>query len=157
MTSTVSSPNFVCFHSKHFDQEICSTDLDGFEDDKLQILLLEAAKVAADCQASYEWSKSSLPNEWPDEDWPRRVRRKASLVGSFVKAVNSEIKSRRHKRQLEALELKAERFIRMRYIKAALRERFGYDITREVLARAEEIAESNKPRLTFASELEGAQ
>lgn len=148
MTVTTSSPDFVVFHSKHLDTDVCSTDLAKFDDEQLQTLFLEASKVASECLAGYEWSKSSLPNEWPDEDWPRRVRKKASLVGRFAKLVTLEIKSRRQKRHLDALELKAEakaaRLIKMRYIKAALKERFGPEVTREVLARAGEIAESKK-------------
>lgn len=147
MTDIGPTSDFVVFRSKHLDQDICSTDLAVLEEEQLQILFLEASKVASECHAGYEWSKSSLPNEWPDEDWPRRVRKKASLVGRFAKLVTLEIKSRRQKRHLEALELKAEakaaRLIRMRYIKAALKERFGYKIAREVLERAAEIAESN--------------
>ena len=172
MTATFDSHSFVVFYSKHLDQEICSSDLASYEEEKLQILLLEATKVASECLAGYEWSKSSLPNQWPDEDWPRRVRKKANLVRSFAKAVNSEIKGRRQKSHLEALQLKAEalqlkaeakaarltdaesdRYIRMRYIRAALKERFGNEITREVLARAADIAANNKPRLKIASEL----
>lgn len=148
MTVTTSSPDFVVFHSKHLGTDVCSTDLAEFEEEQLQTLFLEASKVASECLAGYEWSKSSLPNEWPDEDWPRRVRKKASLVGRFAKLVTLEIKSRRHKRHLDALELKAEakaaRLTKMRYIKAALKERFGPEVTREVLARAGEIAESKK-------------
>lgn len=148
MTATTSSPDFVVFHSKHLDTDVCSTDLAKFDEEQLQTLFLEASKVASECLAGYEWSKSSLPNEWPDEDWPRRVRKKASLVGRFAKLVTVEIKSRRQRRHLEALELKAEakaaRLIRMRYIKAALKERFGPKVAREVLERATEIAESNK-------------
>lgn len=148
MTVTTSSPDFVVFHSKHLDTDVCSTDLAKFDEEQLQTLFLEASKVASECLAGYEWSKSSLPNEWPDEDWPRRVRKKASLVGRFAKLVTLEIKSRRQKRHLDALELKAEakaaRLIKMRYIKAALKERFGPEVTREVLARAGEIAESKK-------------
>lgn len=163
MTTSTSKPNFVVFHSKHFDQEISSVDLIKFNEEQLQVLLAEAAKISSNCLASYEWSKSSLPNEWPDEDWPRRVRIKASLISSFAKAVSTEIKKRRTERHLKALERKAkafelkiqttavrlnqeqtERFIRMRYIKAAIRERFGYEIMQEVLAHAEEMAERNK-------------
>lgn len=148
MTNTVSSPTFAVFRSKHFDKDISSIDLASFDDDQLEIVLHEATKVATECLAGYEWSKSSLPNEWPDEDWPRRVRKKASLVGRFAKLVTLEIKSRRQKRHLDALELKAEaqaaRLVKMRYIKAALKERFGPEVTREVLARAGEIAESKK-------------
>jgi hypothetical protein len=148
MTATTSSPDFVVFHSKHLDTDVCSTDLAKFDEEQLQTLFLEASKVASECLAGYEWSKSSLPDEWPDEDWPRRVRKKASLVGRFAKLVTAEIKSRRQRRHLEALELKAEakaaRLIRMRYIKAALKERFGPKVAREVLERATEIAESNK-------------
>jgi hypothetical protein len=148
MTTTVSNPDFVVFRSKHLDQDICSTDLARLEEAELKILFLEASKVASECLAGFEWSKSSLPNEWPDEDWPRRVQKKARLVGRFAKLVDSEIKGRRQKRHLEALELKAEakaaRLIKMRYIKAALKERFGPMVAREVLERAAEIAESNK-------------
>ena len=140
---------FAVFHSRHFDKDICSVDLVGFDEEQLQIIFHEATKVATECLAGYEWSKSSQPNEWPDEDWPRRVGKKASLVGRFAKLVAREIRSRREKRHLEALELKAEakasRLVRMRYIKAALKERFGYEIAREVLERAAEIADSNKP------------
>jgi hypothetical protein len=158
MTTPASNPNFVVFRSNHLDQDVCSTDLARLEEEELQILYLEASKVAGECLAGYEWSRSSLSNEWPDEDWPRRVNKKAHLVGRFVKLVASEIKGRRQKRQLEALELKTEaqaaRLIKMRYIKAALRERFGYEITKEVLARAEQIAESKKSLPPSASELE---
>ena len=165
MTNTVSSPTFAVFRSQHFNKDICSTDLSSFNEEQLQILFHEATKVATECLAGCEWAKSSLPNEWPDEDWPRRVRKKASLVGSFAKHVNSEIKRRRQQRHLEALQLKTEalqlkadslteRYTRMRYIRAALRERFGYEITREVLERAEEIAKSNKPSPTFADGLQ---
>jgi hypothetical protein len=148
MTVTACSPNFAVFHSKHLDREICSSDLTNLEEDQLQLLFLEASKVASECLAGFEWSKSSLPNEWPDEDWPRRVQKKARLVGRFAKLVDAEIRGRRQKRHLEALELKAEakaaRLIRMRYIKAALKERFGPKVAREVLERAAEIAEINK-------------
>jgi hypothetical protein len=163
MTTSISKLNFVVFYSKHFDQEISSVDLAKFNEEQLQVLLAEASKVSNDCLAGYEWSKSSLPNEWPDEDWPRRVRRKAGLVSSFVKVVSTEIKRRRTERHLKASERKAkalelreqsiaarlnqeqaERFIRMRYIKAAMRERFGYEVMQEVLAHAEEMAECNK-------------
>ena len=157
MTNTVSSPTFAVFHSKHFDKDICSADLSSFNEEQLQSIYHEASKVATECLAGYEWSKSSLPNEWPDEDWPRRVQKKAHLVGRFAKLVSLEIKSRRQKRHLDALELKVEakaaRLIKMRYIKAALRERFGYEIAREVLERAEEIAESNKPSHVVTEQL----
>lgn len=148
MTTTVPSPDFVVFYSKHLDRDVSSTDLAILDEEQLEALFHEASKVASECLAGFEWSQSSLPNEWPDEDWPRRVQKKARLVGRFAKLVNSEIKGRRQKRHLEALELKAEakaaRLIRMRYIKAALKERFGPKVARELLERAAEIAESNK-------------
>ena len=154
MTATVATPDFVVFYSKQLAREYCSADLASLEEEQLQILLLEAHKVASECLSEYEWSKSSSPSEWPDEDWPRRVRKKGSLVNSFAKSVKAEIKWRRQKRHLEALQFKAEalqlkaarvakaqaeRFTRMRYIRAALRERFGHEIARDVLARAAEM------------------
>jgi hypothetical protein len=163
MTNSFIEANFVVFYSKHLDQEISYIDLANLKEEQLETLLAEAAKVASECSAGYEWSKSSSPNEWPDEDWPRRVRKKASLVISFVKAVKSEIKKRRSERHLKviekrtrSLELQAQakaarfaeqqatRFTRIRYIKAAIRERFGDEVTSEILARAAEIADDNK-------------
>jgi hypothetical protein len=149
MTSTAATPNHVVFWSKHFNRDICSLELNEMPEDELEILFSEASKVAAECLAGFEWSKSSMPNEWPDEDWPRRVRKKASLVGRFAKLVTSEIKSRRQKQHLAALQLKADakaaRLTRMRYVKAALKELFGCEVAREVMERAAEIAERNRP------------
>jgi len=154
--------SFVVFYSKHFDKAISSADLVNIKEEQLEILLAEAAKVSSECLAKYEWSKTTSPKEWPDEDWPRRVCKKGTLVASFVKSVNTQIKKRRHQRHVEAALKRARainkrreesatnlvqqengRIIRIRYIKAAIRELFGDKAVLQVLQRSREIAEEN--------------
>lgn len=154
--------NFVVFYSKHFNKAISSTDLVNIKEEQLEILLAEAAKVSSECLAKYEWSKTTSPKEWPDEDWPRRVFKKGTFVASFVKSVNTQLKKRRHKRHAEAALERARainkrreentanlvqqengRIIRIRYIKAAIREQFGDKAVLQVLQRAREIAKEN--------------
>jgi hypothetical protein len=99
-SSTSASLQFE-FPSKNLGKTISSKDLETLDKQSLIELDIEVDYVASSILARVEWSKTSQPSEWPDEDWPRRVLAALVFHQKFLKRIRKNLFRKREEEQME--------------------------------------------------------
>ena len=152
-------PLQLFFDSRQLERAVTPDELPELTVDELRFLLAEIELVYSKCKADSEWSEFSTPSEWPDEDWPRRVKRKTQYLHFFLGRVRNAIGDKRQQARVSPLAaLKARRqelalvneerlrsiqYVKFKYIRQVLRKRFGNTIAEGLLREAELLAEKD--------------
>ena len=143
-------------------------DLEQLDKKSLIELEVEVDYTVACIQGRVEWSNTSQPSEWPDEDWPRRVVAALVFHKKILKRIRRILAYKREEEQMkkqpaiweskkaiqENHHLHQERlrkisYLKTRYVFKILSEKCGKAFADQVFEEAKALANSNVDSATW--------